>query len=170
MLNFAEWSALQKPLLDELFDFLNDMLNDRDMDLDDFLSEQVTRVLSIDQATSMIKDLHKAYMDKKDWWILTDYHWLLLYDVLEGFVEMYNDGEWKSARIKKIVGDEIDFDDIVGIWFHDTDFLSDGTMGKLSPDQRKTLGVSDAAWSIANGLKAHPDELIMKKIGRRALA
>ena len=65
---------------------------------------------------------------------LNDFHYLLLYDALQQFCEIHNDmvidaySENEKKRMSKIGAfyiEEIDFDDLIGIYFYDIDFLID---------------------------------------------
>jgi hypothetical protein len=57
----------------------------------------------------------------------TDYHWLLLYEVLQNFCVIHNDLAPAAPKGWRPVGqfklNEIDFDALVDIYFWDTDFL-----------------------------------------------
>jgi len=95
---------------------------------------------------------------------LTDYHWLLLYDCLRVYCEIHNDYAPETPTQTLPVGPyrigPIDFDALVDGYFWDTDFLlEDPTLAGLGPDGRKTMGVSDEVFGIAQGLPPHPDEL-----------
>jgi hypothetical protein len=95
---------------------------------------------------------------------ITDFHWLALYECLAVFCALHNDSVEPKRRKMRAVGlyriGPIDFDFIVDHFFWDTDFLLGQDLLELSFDQRHgQLGVSDEAFSIAAGLRPHPDEL-----------
>ena len=57
----------------------------------------------------------------------------------------------------------IRFNDIVDIYFFDTDFLSDSkTMLELGMDARKDMSLSNESFAISQGLAPHPEELKIK--------
>ena len=95
---------------------------------------------------------------------ITDFHWLVLYECLDAFCTLHNNSVKGKRGTTRTVGPyrigPIDFDFIVDHFFWDTDFLLGENLLNLSPDQRRNqLGVTDEAFSIASGLKPHPDEL-----------
>jgi len=95
---------------------------------------------------------------------LTDYHWLLLYDCLRVYCEIHNDYAQEAPAKALPVGPyqigPIDFDAVVDRYFWDTDFLLEGpTLTGLGPEGRKSMGVADEVFGIAQGLPPHPDEL-----------
>jgi hypothetical protein len=95
---------------------------------------------------------------------ITDFHWLILYAALKAYCDDHNDMARDSERGVLPVGPyeigEIDFDYIVDRFFWDLDFLAGEDLLSLSPNQRRhQLGISDETYSIAAGLKPHPDEL-----------
>ena len=97
---------------------------------------------------------------------ITDYHWLILYEALKAYCDDHNDMARDSEGGMLPVGPyeigEIDFDYIVDRFFWDVDFLEGEGLLDLTPDlRRRQLGISDEAYSIAAGLKPHPDELRM---------
>ncbi len=100
---------------------------------------------------------------------LNDYHYLLLYDTLQHFCEIHNDmvkeasGMHEKRRMSKVGAfyiERINFDDLIGIYFYDTDFLMDADiMIKLGIEKRKQMGLHDEIFGISQGLAPHPEEL-----------
>jgi hypothetical protein len=70
----------------------------------------------------------------------TDYHWLLLYEVLQNYCVIHNDLAPAAPKGWRPVGEfklrEIDFDALVELYFWDTDFL-------LAPTQRCSTDAED---------------------------
>jgi len=97
---------------------------------------------------------------------LTDYHWYLLYVAPQLFTNLQNDGlreEPSGLReIEPYMIGSIDFDYIFDCFFWDVDFDAGEVLVNLSQEQRRELGVSEAAWDFAARLKPHPDELALK--------
>ncbi len=100
---------------------------------------------------------------------LNDYHYLLLYDTLDFFCTIHNDmvriasnvrEKNKASRIAGVHVEKINFDNLIAMYFYDTDFLLDAnTMINLGLDKRKVLGVHEETFGISQGLAPHPEEL-----------
>ncbi len=92
---------------------------------------------------------------------ITDYHWLVIYECLEQYCQWHNDlDDDELRRAGSYLVGKIIFDHIVDHFFWDTDFLFGEEVIGLDPEVRRhLLGASDEAFSIAAGLKPHPDEL-----------
>jgi len=99
---------------------------------------------------------------------LTDYHWLLLYEVLLEFSEIFNDEpelvveeEW----IAQYGIQEIDFGDFIDLYFWDIDFMT-------KPDDvidmrevgREFMDFSPEAYGVIQRWPPHPEELELKKV------
>lgn len=68
----------------------------------------------------------------------TDYHWLLLYECLKLYCELFND--LPGGAINEKYGIEsIDFNGVVDYFFWDSDFLNDH-ISELSIEAREQLG------------------------------
>lgn len=104
---------------------------------------------------------------------LNDYHYLLLYDSLEYFCNIHNDmvrtapnarEKKKASRIAGVHIERIDFDDLIGIYFFDIDFLMDeDVVMNLRLEQRKGMGIHNEAFAISQGLAPHPEELKIRE-------
>ena len=100
-----------------------------------------------------------AHKSKKTFTI-TDFHFLILYDALIQFCELYNDDFFGKFSFGGIQPSQLDFELMVGIYFFDTDFLLDQEIiNNLSVDQKNVMAISSDNFSIANNLKPHADEL-----------
>jgi hypothetical protein len=108
---------------------------------------------------------------KPELYVLNDYHYLLIYDVLHYFSSIHHQ-EVKSAKGGKArreasaVGpfriEKIDFDAIVDLYFWDTDFLLPSEeMIELGIEGRQFMEMSPEAFSISQGLQPHPEELAL---------
>lgn len=103
---------------------------------------------------------------------LNDYHYLILYDTLQHFCEIHNDMvkeasvKHEKKRLSKVGAfyiERINFDDLIDIYFYDTDFLMDAdTMMNLGAEKRRDLGIGDETFGISQGLSPHPEELKIK--------
>jgi hypothetical protein len=112
--------------------------------------------------------LHKLLEGSRSaqWYQLTDYHWLLLYEVLKVHCEIFNDGEGYACEVPGKYGIRyIDFNAVVERFFWDIDFLLPGeeVMG-LGMEGRKQLAISPETFGLTQGLKPHPEELCLQAI------
>ena len=117
-------------------------------------------------------------------YVPTDYHWLLMYECLQGQIEALNDDPLPllvnllttlataqdalyltlPARSKGGAGFSIDFDALVDMYFWDTDFLLDAELfAQLTPEAKASLGFSPSAFGVVQGLAPHPDELVLRR-------
>jgi hypothetical protein len=117
-------------------------------------------------------------------YVPTDYHWLLLYECLQGQIEALNEDPLPPlvnlltalataqdtlyltlpTRSKGGEGFSIDFDALVDMYFWDTDFLLDAEQfARLDPDAKANLGVSPSVFGVVQGLAPHPDELVLRR-------
>jgi hypothetical protein len=117
-------------------------------------------------------------------YVPTEYHWLLMYECLQGLIEVLNDDPLPSlvaqlttlataqdalylslpARAKDVAGFHIDFDALVDTYFWDTDFLLDAeTVAQLGADAKARLGFSASVFGVTQGLAPHPDELVLRR-------
>jgi hypothetical protein len=123
-------------------------------------------------------------------YVLTDYHWLLMYECLQGQIERLNEDPLAPLvhlltalataqdalyltlppRGQEVAGFSIDFDALVDMYFWDTDFLLDAEhFARLDPDAKANLGFSPSVFGVVQGLAPHPDELVLrraKELGR----
>ena len=125
-------------------------------------------------------------LDAPEWYVPTDYHWLLVYECLKEHMALFNDAPVPSVvtRLRTLVGDQdqdtpylhlrkrsrgtarvwIDFDEFIDVYLWDTDFLTDaGVFCHLTPDAKQQLGFSGEVFGVAHELVPHPDELILKR-------
>jgi hypothetical protein len=97
---------------------------------------------------------------------LTDYHWYIVYHCLNYFCDVHNDlareGKTGTCSVAPCEIGQIDFDYIVDHFFWDTDFLAAEHLLDLTTQHRQRVGFSDEAWSLAAGLRPHPDELAIQ--------
>jgi hypothetical protein len=116
-------------------------------------------------------------------YVLTDYHWLLVYECLKEQIALFNDGPVPSVvtRLRSLASDQdtaylhlpkrsrgttrvwIGFDEFVDVYFWDTDFLLEvGLLDHLAPEGKQQLGLSGEVFGVTHALAPHPDELIFK--------
>jgi hypothetical protein len=123
-------------------------------------------------------------LDAPEWYVPTDYHWLLVYECLREHIALFNDGPVPSVvtRLRTLASDQdmtylhlskrsrgtagvwMDFDEFIDVYFWDTDFLMDvGLLDHLTPDAKQQLRFSGEVFGVTHGLAPHPDELILKR-------
>jgi hypothetical protein len=131
--------------------------------------------------TTLLDVLEK--LDTPEWYVPTDYHWLLMYECLKEQIALFNEALLPSVvtRLRTLAGDQdiaylhlprrssgtaavwIDVDAFIDVYFWDTDFLMDvGLFDHLAPEAKPQLGLSGEAFGVTHALAPHPDELILK--------
>lgn len=130
-----------------------------------------SRIFSPQTAVDTARELKKAHEDEERLWGLNDYHYCLIYDLLEDYCAYQNDtAEDPDKPIVRLDGIEIyqiDFDYFTEIYFPDIDFLVPRETWEAWPLKVKEgFGLRPETFSVVMGLKAHPDELRLKKIRR----
>ena len=116
------------------------------------------RFFTAPQAREQLLAIHKVHQDDR-LYDLTKYHWLLLYECLETFVQGFN--EQPGGRLGKTCGiHRIDFSKIVQLFFWDTTFLSDH-LAKMSRDASRTMLIWPESMGLSAGFRTHPDELTL---------
>ncbi len=120
------------------------------------------KVLNLATAAEAVSQLLSASASP-DIYDLTDYHWLLLYDILRIYIDIHNDLARDNGGLFRVgpyqVG-LIDFDTILDTFFWDTDFLLDGDeLAAIGEEGRASLGLNKETFGLTQGLAPHPDEL-----------
>jgi len=166
MLRFAQPpDAVFLAILHAALEDLQETLTDLEAEDWPALYPLAARCFSADLARTTLAELLTASR-APEIYQLTDFHWLLLYDCLRAYCAIHSDYAQEVATKSLPVGPyqigPIDFDAVMDQYFWDTDFLLDGpTLASLSPEGRKTMGVADEVFGIAQGLPPHPDELTL---------
>jgi hypothetical protein len=95
----------------------------------------------------------------------TEYHWLILYEILGDFSERYNRGSLSRIIHDQTAISRIDFDGIVTGFFWHIDFTV--PLEKLSgfgAEETAWMGFRGGAMDIAAGLPPHPTELELAEV------
>jgi len=129
--------------------------------------EQIRTMFTRQSLLEQLEALLQAHQDNA-LYMPSEYHFLILYDILDTFVEVHNDTLGLDGISCVQVGDvmlgEIDFDWIEETYFWDTDFLTPPeTMDQLTAGDKEMTGYSPGTFGIVHGLVPHPDELILKQ-------
>lgn len=138
------------------------------MDDDDVMSnfyEQTSKVFNRKELLSQIKKLLTAHKSNKLFRV-TDYHFLILHDVIFTAVCLHNDFvQSECALFCDLKIKNIDFGCVVDIFFWDEDFLiSSDIFDNLPSDAKRSLNFSEETFGVVHGLKPHHEELKLKAI------
>jgi hypothetical protein len=134
-------------------------------------------------ARSVLLDVLEK-LNSPDWYVPTDYHWLLIYECLKEQIALFNDVPVPSIvtclrtlasnrdtaylhlpqQPRGTAGVWIDFDEFIEVYFWDTDFLTDvGLFDNVTAEAKQHLGVSGEVFGVTHALAPHPDELILRQ-------
>ena len=118
-------------------------------------------------AEKTLKNLFIASQDSA-LYQLTDYHWLLLYEVLKNFTEVFND-EPELVAGEELVNTygvkNIEFSEFIDLYFWDTDFLADpNDVNMIGEAERKTMGFNQEAYGVIQRWAPHHEELALTKV------
>ena len=118
-------------------------------------------------------------------YVLTEYHWLLLYECLQGEMAVLNDLPLPClmerlhtlaiaqdraylslpATSQDTTGFHIDCEVFIERYFWDTDVLMVAEIwSRLSAEAKQHLGLSDGLFGVVHGLAPHPDELVLQRV------
>ncbi len=108
---------------------INDLKGDASR-LEPYLSQAFAsshRFANHDELMLMLRKLINAHNATNNWYKMNGFYWSVVYDCLERFIKHYNrlhrETPEKAQAYGIIDGMEIDFDDWVGLFFNDLDFL-----------------------------------------------
>jgi len=118
-------------------------------------------------AEKTLKDLLRASHESA-LYQLTDYHWLLLYEVLKNFTEVFND-EPELVAGEELVATygmkNIDFSEFIDLYFWDTDFLMEPAgVVAIGQESRQSMGFNQEAYGVIQRWAPHPEELALTKV------
>jgi hypothetical protein len=135
-------------------------------------------------ARATLRDLH-AKVQLPETYILTEYHWLLLYECLQGAMAVLNDLPLPClverlhtlavaqdraylslpATSRDTMGFHIDCEVFIERYFWDTDVLMVAEIwSRLSAEAKQHLGLRDALFGVVHGLAPYPDELVLQRV------
>ena len=147
-----------------------DWIDDNQDDPEDFarVYPESAKCFTPQLAKKILKQLLRASKDPA-LYKLTDYHWLLLYEVLSKFAELFNDQPeiviGGSELVTKYAIQEIDLAEFIDLYFWDTDFLIDSeAMIQMGHESRESLGLNKEAYGVMQRWAPHPEELELKKV------
>jgi hypothetical protein len=155
-------------ILDAALTLAMDRLKDELCELEEAGLERTAELFDRAGATRELARLLEAHRSPRTF-LPTPYHFLILYEVLQTFVDIRNDtcreapfGDaeelWSAfggVRIK-----DIDFDGLLDAYFPDLDFLFDPkVLNRLADAGRQMMGFKEQVFGIVNRLPPHPEEL-----------
>jgi hypothetical protein len=171
--------AVFQAILRESLSFASDIISDMrsDPDPNGALSRETFvesfpvsgKVFPPRLAVETLRDMLQR-LDRPEIYYLNDYHYLLLYDVLNFLSEIHNDrvsmaGNKRERKEASFVDpffiEKIDFDEIVGLYFFDIDFLTSPEVMLNLPSWFKET-YNPEAFALSQGLLPHPEELALK--------
>lgn len=133
------------------------------------LFPEIGRVFPPSVAKDALENLRRC-LDRPEVYNCTDYHALLLYDVLNFYTAIHNGlvikaGNKKERKEASFVDpfyiEKIQVDEIVDLYFFDQNFLlGSETLQDLPDPVRKTL--RPELFGLCAGLRPHPEELELK--------
>lgn len=147
--------------------YMVDWLNNEDSTMFADFCPESTLVFSDEIAKKTLEALLQASWETEVYQ-LTDYHWLLLYEVLATFIESANDNKGGmyadfDGEPSYLTGIHVDFDAFIDVHFWDTDFLMSGEMlDKCSLAHRNNLNLSSEAYGVCHRMVPSPEELELK--------
>jgi hypothetical protein len=156
-------------------DFIKDLIEDNDFDesraredMKGFYPSMV-KVFTPSLARTTLLNLSKR-LDRSEIYHLNDYHYLVLYDVMDFYADVHNDmvrisKSRKDRKEASFVGpfyiEKIDMDDILYLYFFDIDFLTDAETMLNIPDWFRST-FSPEAFGLSQGMLPHAEELELK--------
>lgn len=121
-----------------------------------------SKIFKREDALKAISELLK-YHKAAGVWYITDYYYLLLYDMLDSYISMINDeGDInKYLKIDKYKIKRIDYEALLNLYFYDLDFLFgvDDNLVIANPIIKKNLRISDESCKISNRMLPDKNDL-----------
>lgn len=171
----AVFQAILRKSIDYAIDVISDLLqvfNHDDAGTKQELMSlfpEIGRVFPPSVAKAALMNL-RTCVDRPEVYNCTEYHYLLLYDVLNFYADIHNGLviKAKGKRTRKEASfidpfyiEKINVDEMIDLYFFDQNFLFDAeTLLKLPDSVRKTL--RPELFGLCQGLLPHPEELELK--------
>ena len=169
------FQAILRKSIDYAIDVLSDLLQVSDHDAAGTKQElmslfpEIARVFPPSVARAALLNLHKC-LDRPELYDCTDYHYLLLYDVLCFYADIHNGLVIKSRNKKEkkeasfvdpFYIEKINVNELIDLYFFNHVFLIDSeSLLNLPESFRKTL--RPEVFGLSQGLLPHPEELELK--------
>lgn len=163
-------AILTKALTEVEFELSDHIDFDDPEDLDVILPV-ASRVFTAETALKTVRNLFKCHR-KPELYSLNGFHYLLIYDILRGFIDWHNDSvraalhDTTGSEVPLIGGfrvEEIDFPGITDIYFYDLDFLfPEDLMRAIGEKEREAMDIMEVAYLISVGQKPTDKQLELK--------
>jgi hypothetical protein len=166
------FQAILRDSMSYSIDFIKDLIDDNDFDesraredMKGFYPAMV-KAFTPSLARTTLLNLRRR-LDRPEIYYLNDYHYLILYDVMDFYADIRNDmvaiSKGKKDRkeasfVDPFYIETIDMDGIVELYFFDIDFLTDAETMLNIPDWfRRTF--SPETFGLSQGMLPHAEEL-----------
>lgn len=130
-------------------------------------TEQTRSLFTSQELLAELEKLLAAHRSPK-LYMPTDYHFLILYEVLSQQIDPHNDALVAGKEPREFGGmsfGRIDFDALLDEFFWDTDFLLDPEhLDRLPEESHESMGLNAEAFGVTHGLRAHPLELELEEV------
>jgi hypothetical protein len=172
----AVFQAILRKSIGYATDVMSDLLrvfnHDDSVTKQEFMSlfPETGRVFPPSVAMAALMKL-RSCLDKPEVYNCTDYHYLLLYDVLNFYADIHNGLVMKAGNKRKRKEasfidpfhiEKINVDEMVDLYFFDHNFLIDSdTLLNLPDLVRRTL--RPELFGLCQGLPPHPEELELER-------
>ena len=169
------FQAILRDSLDYSIDFIKDLIDDNDYDesraredMKGFYPAMV-KVFPPSLARTTLLNLRRR-LDMPEIYSLNNYHYLILYDVMDFYSDIRNDmvALSKSKKDRKEASfvdpfyiETIDMDGIVELFFFDIDFLTDAETMLNIPDWFRST-YEPETFGLSQGMLPHAEELELK--------
>jgi hypothetical protein len=168
----AVFEAILRKSIDYAVDVISDLLSI--FNHDDVVTRreyqslfpEIGRVFPPSLAQSALKDL-RACLDDPHVYRGTDYHYLMLYDVLHFYADVHNglviaakDGKKRreAALVDPFFVEKIHVDEMLDLYFFNENFLLDADTLQELP-QRLRRSMRPELFGLCQGMQPHPEEL-----------
>lgn len=157
--------------IDQLGDRLGDQLAATNAETDGACLAG-TRIWELFDPSQLLGELQKLLTAHRSTklYMPTDYHFLMLYEVLEVQISYHNNRVSACGHplaFGSVLLGLVDFD-FVRDYFWDEDFLLDPeAMASLSEENKVGLGFNQETFALVQGLKPHPQELELQEVNTK---
>lgn len=143
-----------------------DILEDENQAEDDAMScfdPRLAAMFTCAELAHEVKRLSEAH-EAEILYMPTEYHWLILADILKTGIEMHNQmvDKFGPRKIGSVLLGEIDFDAVADIYFWDTDFLVEAeAFNAMDAETKRQMQFSDGTFGVVNRMRPHLADLEM---------
>jgi len=125
-------------------------------------SGQTRQIFSAGELLPVVEQLIAAHQSDK-LFVLTAYHYLILYEALADIVQRHNRGE--AQWLYGLQVDYIDFDAIVDIYFWNDDFLYPQQMfDAIADEDKQRMGFTEETYGVVHRLRPQLSQIELGEI------